>query len=329
VSEDLPRSSPPRAIVLTQFDPPTLPTLLEEVERSIGEGATVYLGSYGANADVGRQINAADHLYAPMYALKEGDWYWTNRHPEAGPEETSPLARTLPPLAKILAAPLLDRLRWGIELGRRFRDQMYEKAESNGVEVGSWQFDEVRSQVADADGRPLRDFTRGIVRGLHAGRPARGDRSIPGIVWFAQEGLKLGAKPLDAELTQFWLTLVKNSALIVGEEYPFFRGRAVSAARSFGGGHQTLSAAPEQLRREIALRYVVGITPGYNLKKAALRGNVDHRPPSFVNRWRDTYVIERKRLRPRGFAQFDFTDKNSNATVIRDAVASLGSALQT
>jgi hypothetical protein len=38
-----------RAVVISLFDPTTLPVLISEVERSIDPTVTVYLGSYGAN----------------------------------------------------------------------------------------------------------------------------------------------------------------------------------------------------------------------------------------------------------------------------------------
>jgi hypothetical protein len=83
-------------------------------------------------------------------------------------------AGRLPSLTAVLRLPARERLAWGRELGRRFRDEV-RIAESEGVGVDAWQFDELVAELSGAQGRAWREFTRGTLHGLTFGRSELGD----------------------------------------------------------------------------------------------------------------------------------------------------------
>jgi hypothetical protein len=259
-------------------------------------GTPIYVGTYGVNVPTARQVRElAGGRYAPMISMRPG-WFWERRR--LSPEEEAllgPGARryrgAIPSLARQRALPTAERVRWGVELGARFRDAV-RAGEREGAAVDAWQLDEIGPSAARAAGRPIRELTRGVVRGLLLGRPPLGDLERRGFVWWANSAVPLALRHVDAELTAFWRTLNRATLGLVGEEYPPFEGDAGRAASSYGRGRRYL-AAGGPVRRALARKYVAGMTPGYHLARS-LGGNVHGWPRAQVNRWRAAYVAARR-----------------------------------
>jgi hypothetical protein len=98
--------------------------------------------------------------YAPMFPIKPTS-FWNRRRVEEA--DQSRYAGKLPSLSAILAHPVRERVAWGRELGRRFRDEV-RLAEAEGLQVDAWQFDELVAELSGAQGRPWREFTRGTLQ---------------------------------------------------------------------------------------------------------------------------------------------------------------------
>ena len=203
--------------------------------------------------------------------------------------------------------------RWGRELGRRFRDRIRNKRRG-GTRVTTWQFDEVISEIG-RDGR-RRTFIRGVLEGLHRGRPELGDEKLPGIVFATQKAMRTARR--GGDFKRFWRAVDRASLYVVGEEYPDFAGAPRRAASREAAGQRSLRRAS----RGLARKYVVGMTPGLRLDPG-LGGNVGHRSVGAVNGWREAFVRARAARRPAGFGQFHFRFENSPAKVMRAAVRSM------
>jgi hypothetical protein len=295
-------------------------------ESGVAERVSVYVGSYGANATVAAQVHALPGaLYAPMFPVQPG-WYWEKRRLPPKDEEflvgrrarSARYAGGIPAMPRLLTLAPNDRLLWGIELGARFRDAI-RQARGDGIEVDSWQFDEVIAQCLSS--RPLREFVRGVFRGLTYGRPDLGDRAQRGFVWVAHTALALAGRKPDLELSTFWRMLNRAAFRFVGEEYPNFAGDAARAARTQAAGQRAL-AAGGPARQALARKYVPGMTPGYHLA-GGLGGNVNGWPRAQVNSWRSRYLAARAATGVAGFAEFDFRSGNRNPTVMQDVLVEL------
>jgi hypothetical protein len=318
----------PRALLLAYFDREELPRLLAEARRAGLSGtARVYVGSYGVGAALGARITAAGHRYAPMFQLGPG-WYWERRRISRADEkkllDVSPssgrLAGPLPELPELLRLPSAARLTWGIELGRRFRDELRAAAKA-GAQLSSWQFDEIQAEAVGPLGREYRDLTRGVLRGLVFGRPTLGDKAQQGFVWWAHTALTLPRARLTPELAAFWRILNRAALGLVGEEYPEFAGDPRAAARAGAVGQRGLEAGGP-VRRALGRKYLAGLTPGYR-RAVGLRGNVHGWPREEVNAWRQGYVRARAAAGVAGFAEFDFRFENNQALVMRDVLGEL------
>ena len=124
----------------------------------------------------------------------------------------------MPPLAQLQSTSA--RVSWGVELGARYRDAIRAAGDA-GAEVDAWQLDEiVPSSAAAVAGIPIREFTRGVVRGLTIGRPIFGDVAMRGFVWVAQSAFGIARLAITPELTTFWRTLSRGALAYVGEDYP-------------------------------------------------------------------------------------------------------------
>jgi hypothetical protein len=254
-----------------------------------------------------------------MFALNE-DYYRQKRRlpPELEPLVPKRLAGAVPPLNRLGSASA--RVSWGVELGARYRDAIRAASEA-GAQVDSWQFDELVPSAAPAGAAPLREFIRGVLRGLLNGRPVLGDTALRGFVWVAHSALSIARLRITPELTTFWRMLSSAALAYVGEEYAPFDGDPRSVARAYASGQRAL-AAGGPVRRSLARRYVPGMTPGYNLAPS-LGGNIHGWSRARVNAWRATYVQERARSGVAGFAEFDFRFKNSAPTVMHDVMSAL------
>jgi hypothetical protein len=259
----------------------------------VRDGVHVYLGSYGPNVPVARQVaDLPNGRYAPMFALNE-PYYRQKRHlpPEQAPLVPKRLAGQVPPLNQLGSTSV--RVSWGVELGARYRDAIRAAADT-GAQVDSW---------------------------LLLGRPVLGDTALRGFVWVAHSALSIARLRITPELTTFWRTLSSAALAYVGEEYAPFDGDPRSVARAYASGQRAL-AAGGAVRRSLARRYVPGMTPGYHLAPS-LGGNIHHWRRPRVNAWRATYVQERARSGVAGFAEFDFRFENSAPTVMHDVLSAL------
>ena len=91
-------------------------------------------------------------------------------------------------------------------------------------------------------------------------------------------------------------------------------------------GWRFLIVEEAKIRKELADRYTVGMTPGWHLAPG-LGGNVAHLPRAEVNRWRAKYVDERARIGVAGFGGYHFRFENSSEQVMRDTLAGLARGL--
>jgi hypothetical protein len=149
------------------------------------------------------------------------------------------------------------------------------------------------------------------------GRRVLGDNEGKGFVWATRRALNLARLPVTPELRAFWQQLERASFRIVGEEFPNFTGDPARAARTQADGQRAL-AAGGPVRRRLAGRYVVGMSPGYRIG-TGLGGNVNGWPRAQVNQWRNGYVTERERIGVAGFGEFHFVFENSRTFVMQDA----------
>jgi hypothetical protein len=312
-----------RLLLLAYFEPDDVPKLIRAIKATRTPPATrIYVGSYGVNAPVSRQVHGLTRgRYAPMFPIKPTS-FWDRRRVEdaVGPR----YAGKLPSLITILRLPVRERVAWGRELGRRFRDEV-RIAEAEDVRVDSWQFDELVAELSGSQGRPWREFTRGTLHGLNFGRAELGDGPRIGFVWASRQGLRIAGLRVDAELRAFWRALSSATAGLAGEEYPPFSGNPEDTAQRYAAEQQLL-ARGGSIRKELSAQYVAGMTPGWHLA-SGLGGNVNGWPRSIVNRWRAKYVDERARIGVAGFGAYHFRFENSSEQVMRDTLSGLARGL--
>jgi hypothetical protein len=285
-------------------------------------GTHVYVGSYGVNGPVSRQVQALTRgRYAPMFPIKPTS-FWNRRRVEEA--EQPRYAGKLPSLSAILALPVRQRVAWGRELGRRFRDEV-RLAEAEGVRVDAWQFDQLVAELSGSQGRAWRQFTRGVLHGLNFGRSVFGDGPRIGFVWASRRALSIARLRVDSELRAFWRALQSATYGLVGEEYPPFSGNPEDAAQAYAAEQRQL-ARRGSIRMDLADRYVVGMTPGWHLARG-LGGNVNGWPRGQVNRWRAKYVDERARIGVAGFGAYNFRYENGSERVMKDTLWGLARGL--
>ena len=310
-------------LLLSYFEPDDVSKLIRAIKATrTPPGTKIYVGSYGVNAPVSRAVHALTRgQYAPMFPIKPTS-FW-NRRRVQGAEEPRYAGR-LPSLQRILGLPARERLAWGRELGRRFRDEM-RIAEGERVQIDAWQLDELVAELSGGQGAQWREFTRGTLHGLNFGRLEFGDGPRIGFVWASRPGLAIAGLRVDAGLRAFWRALDSATFRLVGEEYPPFRGNPEDSARAHAAEQRQL-ARRGTIRKSLAERYVVGMTPGWHLARG-LGGNVARLPRSEVNRWRAKYVDERERMDVAGFGAYHFRFENSSEQVMRDTLSGLARGL--
>ena len=314
-----------------------LPAIVEGLDLAgFPDGSPVYFGNYSAQprASAARletnatpsEIAGERYRYAPILQLAEST-LWDRRR--VSDEEARKLAAAgqgdyagpMPSLRGVLAGPERQRVYWGTELGRRFRDRFRARIQQ-GEPLAAWQFDEVVTEVAGGDGQRYRDFIRGVLYGLYEGRRPLDDAPMRGLVHVSHNAFPVARARLTSELARFWRRVNISTFRLIGQEYPFFRGRASSVAYEQAAGQRALAAGGGD-RAAVARRYVVGMTPGY-IVTASLGGNIDGRSRDWVNRWRADYIRARAGMRVAGFGEFNFMPPNDRTEVIRDVTRALG-----
>ena len=306
-----------------------MPTLVAAVRAARFPPKTpVFVGSYGISPRIAGQVHALPGArYAPMFHIQPG-WFWERRRLDRDAERellarnarSARLAGPLPALNELLRLPTATRISWSVELGARFRDALRAEPVAD-----AWQLDEIVAECAGTSGRPYRELTRGVLRGLTFGRPALGDRTRRGIVWWAKNALALASRPITAELSAFWKLLDRACIHLVGEEYPEFSGDPRRAARAAAAGHDALRRGGP-VRQRLGRRYAAGLTPGFRLVPG-LGGNTRGLPYAEAERWRADYLRARADDRVSGFAEFDFRFENKPPAVVRELMRELASVV--
>jgi hypothetical protein len=319
----------PRSVVLSYFEPREVATLVAGVrEAKLPQRTPLFIGSYGiADRIAARVHELPDARYAPMFHIQPG-WVWERRRLEKPLERkllaknprSDRLAGPLPSLKQLLRLPTATRVTWGVELGSRFRDILRAAAVSE-----TWQLDEIVAECAGSQGRQYRELTRGVLRGLAYGRPALGDRTQRGLVWWAKTALTLPSRAITAELNAFWRMLDRASIHLIGEEYPDFAGDPRAAARRAATGHDRLRRGGP-VRQKLARKYAAGLTPGFRLEPG-LGGNVRGLPRDEAERWRSQYLHARAAAGVSGFAEFNFRFENSSRQVVRELLHELAAVV--
>jgi hypothetical protein len=282
-------------------------------------GTMVFLGRYGINPGDAANIAAAgipDVHYAPTLhlSLKDtADLRAKRRLPPADAKKVAPaLSGRFPAIPQKLL-PASNPRAWGVELGRRFRDQLRQAERAHGHEITAWQLDEI--PPACGESKVSRLFVGGVIIGIAQGRPKLGDKVMPGFVWIAAKALQTlpGLSPAVADVKIFWDDVNAGARCLVGEEYPRFEGNAPAAGELNARPQKALGAPGSPARQALAKRYVVGMTPGFHEPfSRGLAGNVHHMPLPKVKAWRNSFITARaKAQRPVGYGMFHF-DGNFN-----------------
>jgi hypothetical protein len=329
-------SHPKRPIALFSYvDAEDTKRLLQATrDAKIPKNTPMYFGNYGVNPATGAKVHALPNgRYAPMFALDETAGRYRERN-YLTPAEAKLLAKrpdarfagAVPPRAKLAALSSEDRVRWGIELGKRMRDQI-RQGNREGAKINAWQFDEILGECGQASQKPLRQFIRGVVEGLHSGRPELGDKPMKGITWFAHTALNLANGPLDAEEKRFFQTIDKASLRIVGEEYPNFAGDPRATARAWNDPQEWMAHSKNATLRNLSTKFVAGLSPGWALG-VGLGGNVNGMSRAAVNHWRDEYIDQRKRDGVAGFAEYSFRRGNKAPNVFEDTARSIAKGVK-
>jgi hypothetical protein len=331
-----PAAAANRTAVVGYYNSDRLPTLVDGLDAAgFPADAPVFFGNYSAQPRYGvasldtspppAEVAGERYRYAPILQIHESTLWDRRRVTRSEGERLAAagaegLGGSMPSMSGVLRSSSRQRVAWGTELGRRFRDRFRERVASG--EVDAWQLDEVLTEAAGEGGRAHREFARGVLFGLLNGRAALGDRPLRGLVHVSRGAFGLMEGRGTSESRFFWRRVNQSAARLIGEEYPFFRGRASDAARTMGSGQRALARAGGD-RAALAGRYVVGMTPGYIVTRS-LGGNVDGRPRDWVNRWRTDYIRARARSGVSGFGEYNYTGANDRASVFRDTTRALG-----
>lgn len=302
-------------------------------------GTKVYVGRYGINNQDAAQISAIPGVfYAPTFHLSLDDtekYRQKRRLPGRDAAKVDQdLSGTFPAGTKELL-PTANPRAWGVELGRRFRDELREKIRQ-GHKIATWQLDEIPPKcVTSPKAGDFRLFVGGVVRGLAEGRPRLGDKVLPGFVWIAEQALE-GRAPLPglprlslqiADVKIFWDDVNAGARGLVGEEYPSFIGSATAAGQAKARAHTALSAPGSKSRQALAKKYIIGMTPGFHqpFKKSGLNGNVKGLKLDAVARWREEFIAARcKAQRPVGYGMFSFDGTfNTRPDCVQNAISAL------
>lgn len=307
---------PVRAAVFSYFELDDLPGLARAIsEAGFPADTRIHLGTYGVNGEASDLIRALDGgRYAPMFKSTRTAAWEGRRLPPRDEQLIDPSLRgPVPPERRLFALSARQRVNWGVEIGRRYRDTI-RNARRSGIKVDMWQFDEARREFARS--RPERELVRGMLQGITFGRRPLGDRETKGWVWCTREALRVASRPVDGELTALWRQLERAAFRLVGEEYPDFVGDPKRAARTWSDGQRALAAGGPS-RRALAGRYIAGMSPGYRLG-VGLGGNTAGLSRAEVNRWRTAYIAERSRLGVAGFGEFALVGGNARTVVFQD-----------
>jgi hypothetical protein len=320
----------PKPIALvTVFGSRVLDRILAEIAAGPNPPAAQwFIGTYGINRDVADRVHAVRGChYAPVFCIQPNTSMKVRRQRPMARRRFGQAADTvhvgeIPGTASNDVIPPSDRTVWGVELGKRFRDELRAARVREEIPIEAWQFDELLSECVGRASH--REFVGAVLRGMAVGRPEFEDKPEKGFVWSAEKFTNALARlPLSGNVPQFLKDLDRATRFFVGEEYPKFRDDAAAAGRKSAAGQKAM-LGKDDVRKALAQRYIVGMTPGWRLSTETLGGNVDHKRPPFVTAWRKGFIDGRiAAQRPRGFAQFNFVLENVHPNRLEDAVRSL------
>jgi hypothetical protein len=326
------RAKPP--IILGYFALRDSSALTDAAQQAgLADRGSLFIGSYGHNADAADAVHAVPNaLYAEMFSIQpktSRGAYRTRREELIGKEAIlgKKYAGEIPLLEAARPLPARDHFSWGLELGRRFRDNLRFGRER--MEIDRWQFDEILSEVVRGSRTEAHlRYVTGILQGLHIGRPRLGDQPERGVVWCSWLATyRLPGLPITKTLRKFWEQLDRSALFFVGQEYPKFVSDPRRRAELYAAGQRGLAQSGGRIRKSIANRYVAGFTPGVDTKDPSLGGRVPGQTQKAVRAWRSTFVATRGSHHPVGFAEYGFVRENRDAAVITDVCEALSGGL--
>jgi hypothetical protein len=309
----------PRACLFSYFELDDLARLVDSIAASpMPDRTRVHIGSYGVSEEASSIVlSYGKGRYCPLFKALERTIGWERRRLTPAEERrvNRRFSGRVPDEPDLLRLSAAQRIGWGLEVGRRYRDTIRHARQAN-ITVNSWQIEELGPQLAGPQGRQFREFTRGVLQGITFGRRVLNDREQKGWVWSTRQALRLASLPVDAELNAFWHQLNRASFRIVGEEFPYFVGTPANAARIQADGQRAL-ASGGPVRRSLAGRYCAGMTPGYRIGRG-YGGNVNGLSRAGVNQWRNGYIADRARMGLASFGEYLFRYENSRTFVMQD-----------
>ena len=334
--------NPPRAHVLvaSYYEASERSALRDSIRAAhLPKGTEVDFGTEGVNAaDAAAAHAIAGGRYAPILnpLLKD--------HPtrRLTPEEEARLPRGSARYAKghgpLGAMPPKEQYAWGVEMGRRMRDQL-RAAQKAGVRVDSYQLDEIwpSASLTGAQGKIAMRFMRGVLDGVRLGRPELGDRPMRGLLHLARPK-RFAALPSGPERDALLHALNLTARDVIGEQYQNFAGDPKKAADA---QERVLARLARDGKdgQALAQRYVAGLTPGL-LRVGALGGKLPSQTVAQANAWRDAFVREAVRRGVAGISEFNWLPQhdaagnvtgvgNSDPATMQAVFDSIGSAFST
>lgn len=325
------QGSRPCVLILSYFTPEELaPMLRSAAKAGFPAGSRVIVGTYGVSKETALKVKAAGSMfgYAPMFTLDNENMLEKRRLDEASEKtlggEDGQLAKTIPPLTRVLTMAPAVRRNWGLELGRRMRDNI-RAARKAGAPIASWQFDEIRSQCASS--QAYREYSEAVLNGLANGRKKLGDSPMRGVIWIANKALPLaGAR--GADIDRYWAVLDKTASWIVAEEYPVFSGSAAQKASAAYEFQKDLRKAGGA-RGRAAGKYLAGLSPGYLSLELGVGGVQGGTGRFKVRDWRQDYIRARACEGVDGFGIFNFMGGNAKPIVIADVINDIAIGFRT
>ena len=318
----------------TMFALKDLDAILAAARQQGLDGVPLYLGSYGIHAETSRAIatRLANGRYAPILRPARKNYPARKLHAWQLARLGAGAKAYDGPIPLVGALPPDEQYAWGLEMGRRLRDEI--RIASPWVRIDAWQLDEV-SHTASAmtpNSGAWREFLAGSLRGLAFGRPELGDVPMQGFVYIDRPA-RFAELPMDAPGVRRLYEEINAAALrVVGEEYPAFVGDPKEVARKAARG-QVLLGRRGGIAGALARKYMAGLTPGHRLFRedgtvAFLGGNVQGKPDAWVERWRDAFIQERARIGVAGLGMYNWTKENSRPEVIEATARALARGLR-
>lgn len=268
-----PRPAParPAPAIFANYAKRELPLILDAARRVPANNPAV-IGTYGINKSEADAIHALPNgKYAPIFVLV--------RKKAPGLFEGIPEVKDCKTWKEGFEA--------GLEVGRRMRDRI-EAAKANGVQIDSWQLDELWPSLTDNDD-PLRDqigreYIRGAIEGISRGR---NDELMQGYVYVAKFN-RLAERGNAGQIKRMWATLDRACLGVLGEEYPPFRGDPAKAAERHAHAVDLVRAYGEH-GANVAAKYIPLLTPGFR-GASALGGQQPGQTRAQAEAWQDKYT---------------------------------------